>query len=1107
MNTNKTIKGLAVALSLSAMCLVGSPSLLAVNLTWTGLGDGTKFSDAANWDTNTVPTSADALYFTGSDGPALTLNNDLGSGISWYYFNSGTTAYTLSSASGTTMIPTGNNTGFYNYGSAPLIINGDVQRSGATLIFNNAGQNTFSNITVTGTVFSNDYTANFMVGGTLTLGGIYNAVTAGETTTFYDVTIASNYGATHPYVTGSPLTTTVIGNITGKNFSNSGAFGQIRLTGSNYLTGNSNFTVADVVLDYVATDGSKISNVSGNGQLNFPNSSHLALVGGTTQESFSYISIGHYAADLGGGSMVIERVSGSTTIKNTGWLDRRSFNPAMVGGLANATLSLSEGGILQLTMNGDGFVSGGVVTNANVNGILRPWVTVGKDGSQGRDWAFKDTDDYVQAYDGYTITGNQNENALITGSMSFVENTTMNSLKLDSAASDNNLDLAGYTLRVKSGGLMYVGTQNYTVSGGTLRMGESWATNDEFIIWQSGLGELTINSDIVARSITKDGTGTLTLGGQFVSRDGDITSGSSGNIALNNGVLRLGADWGDTTAHQVLMLYSGTLDLNGHDLRVQAVGGNRTQGGGLVLTPSRIMNDSAVTGTLFVAPVDDDSTATILAGLIVTAIEGNVHLDISSGKATALGINTYNANTHTGGVTIHDNLAAISTMIIQNAGWFGTGTLHLAGSGGFQLNNADTLGWNNFTTAMRVSGTGNLLVFQNFRPMVFNNTWTGDGELILANVSESDRMDLRNVTFNADLSAFTGTLRLRSGVPGNVNRAWFGATNAVADWSGANIVLEAQPLVSGSGTPVYAPLWLQGMTANQVLKIGTLSDNGNAAVGATGHQFILRSTAVTGTTTFEIGGGNFGGHISNYGGINGNNSAGYSFYDNNPGNYIVALTKVGSGTLTLTNENTYSGSTTVSGGVLLVSGSGSLSRTAGINVSAGGAFVYDSAVALDRNVSVQSGGIFGGSGTISGAFLTLDTGAGLTGGGVLSTGTLILSGALALNDLIYQWDIAADDDYDWLDFSDGLTLTGANIVHVNALNGLDGLSDTSWTILSGQTSGLDLWSLNQEATDMGFTLDFQGTSLLLNYSAIPEPSTWALLVTGVALLTILRRRR
>ncbi|MDR1146497.1 MAG: PEP-CTERM sorting domain-containing protein, partial [Verrucomicrobiales bacterium] len=141
--------------------------------------------------------------------------------------------------------------------------------------------------------------------------------------------------------------------------------------------------------------------------------------------------------------------------------------------------------------------------------------------------------------------------------------------------------------------------------------------------------------------------------------------------------------------------------------------------------------------------------------------------------------------------------------------------------------------------------------------------------------------------------------------------------------------------------------------------------------------------------------------------------------------------------------------------------------------------------------------------------LTLAQNAGLTGGGVLSTGTLTLTQALTLSDFTYQWDIAADDDYDLLNFT-SLTLSGDNYtVNVNALNGLGALSDDkSWTILSGlQTGNLGLWSLNQEAADAGFTLNLQGANLLLNYSAIPEPSTWALIVTGVVLLAVLRFRR
>jgi len=45
------------------------------------------------------------------------------------------------------------------------------------------------------------------------------------------------------------------------------------------------------------------------------------------------------------------------------------------------------------------------------------------------------------------------------------------------------------------------------------------------------------------------------------------------------------------------------------------------------------------------------------------------------------------------------------------------------------------------------------------------------------------------------------------------------------------------------------------------------------------------------------------------------------------------------------------------------------------------------------------------------------------------------------------------------------------------------------------------------ASGGAFTVDKVGNTLVLNYSAIPEPSTYALLGIGAMALWVLRRRR
>ena len=89
----------------------------------------------------------------------------------------------------------------------------------------------------------------------------------------------------------------------------------------------------------------------------------------------------------------------------------------------------------------------------------------------------------------------------------------------------------------------------------------------------------------------------------------------------------------------------------------------------------------------------------------------------------------------------------------------------------------------------------------------------------------------------------------------------------------------------------------------------------------------------------------------------------------------VSLTKTGAGTLTLTNANTYSGGTIVSGGTLLVNNSGGSATGSG-------------------TVTVAGGGTLGGNGIISGA-VTVNSGGTLTPGNPL--GTLTIANSLTLS--------------------------------------------------------------------------------------------------------------
>jgi autotransporter-associated beta strand protein len=281
--------------------------------------------------------------------------------------------------------------------------------------------------------------------------------------------------------------------------------------------------------------------------------------------------------------------------------------------------------------------------------------------------------------------------------------------------------------------------------------------------------------------------------------------------------------------------------------------------------------------------------------------------------------------------------------------------------------------------------------------------------------------------------------------------------------------------------------------------------------------------------------------------------SGGAFIDTNTFNTTIAkaltagspsggLTKQGAGTLTLSAVNTYTGATTVSTGTLALSAGGTIANSSTILVGSGATL---SVAGVTSSFTLGATQTLGGPGTI------LATGKTVVANGTLSPGsspgtmtqdggTLQLGANGDLNWQVLDASGAAGTGYDSVNLINGASLslsllsssTPYNInlwslssigpdMNGNAI-GFNNTQDYTWTLFSQTTaiSGFDpsLFAINVGSFNgtSGFSNDLgggsfsvalggSGNSLVLNYTAIPEPST--AILGGLGLLALLRRRR
>ena len=383
------------------------------------------------------------------------------------------------------------------------------------------------------------------------------------------------------------------------------------------------------------------------------------------------------------------------------------------------------------------------------------------------------------------------------------------------------------------------------------------------------------------------------------------------------------------------------------------------------------------------------------------------------------------------------------------------GTLNLGGNRTFAI--AESVGFfNELNISTPITGTGALIkTGAGTLSLNGSGSWAGGtlisgGELWLN--ANGSLPSSGPVTINQTDGGMGAYLSLGENVSQSIGALTFGgkgagsySTNELELSNGSVLTLGGTVRVNDTGNPF--PAMISGA--------GTLALGGNRIfdIGGT-------STAMTGLAVATV--------------ISGANQS---------------ITKIGTGTLKLEDPNTYSGGTTVSAGVLVVS------NTEGSGVGTGA-------------LVIQSGALLRGSGIVGGA-TTIEAGGILGAGGMSETaGNLTFTSGLTLNDgAIFKFKLGTASDKISLlgGVLTGAATPGSLTINLDAGTGFSAGTYTLFDFSSGgtRTSSFDVADFTLGTTMSGYSYNLAlngGSSMLqLTASAVPEPSTYAAIFGALAL--------
>jgi len=571
-------------------------------------------------------------------------------------------------------------------------------------------------------------------------------------------------------------------------------------------------------------------------------------------------------------------------------------------GAGSGTLTVNTGGTLDLNNTsqnvGNLTGTGGTIVNNHSGGAGTVTLTIGNGNTGGGSYAGIIADNNDAGTGTIALTKTGSGTIALTGANTYTGVTAINAgtLSINAVAAGVGAQPLGKNTAVTLGvAATSSGTLLYTGGAGTLDKNITALGNGSDTIQNSGSGLLTLSGTLTKNGTTltlRGGTNGISVGGQIVG-------------ALPNSDLVIS---GGTTTVTNTNTYNGATWIN--------VGGTLQIGGGS--TTGQIPIGSAITdnGTLTFNRID---TVTQGTDFSTAGISGTGNL-IQAGSGTLV----LNANnTFSGGVALN-----AGTLTASNAGALGTGTLTI---------NAGTL---DSSVASLVISAKPVTINADFAFTGTNSLSLGTGAYSLGTAAGTTR----TITANANTLALGGVIS--NGTTANSLTKAGGGTLLL---SGANLYTGATTVNDGILQAGSATAF--GPAANASLVFGASSTGTVQLYGNNITVIGLNTNATVGTPYVESGSGAAGTDT-----LTVNNAAANTFAGvlRDGSTRLLALTKSGFGTLTLSGANTYTGGTNVSGGTLLWSGANNLPATGTLQVNGGGNFSLADGTAQSTSTAALS---------------------------------------------------------------------------------------------------------------------------------------------------------